>query len=110
MDKKKCFTYIILGLGLLLTLVGIVILCQCGSDHLGSNNSGVIRASTSVEFGADFYTHSAQYTGLAANTLIDTYKLLSIAIGIFFIVVGLTEVSVTLLLTKEDLPFMRKFY
>lgn len=98
MTKKKIITIIILALGMALMLAGIVILCQAGTDHCGYGG-GVSRASTSIKFGGDFYTTSAQYTGLAANAVTDLYELLSIVTGVFFIFVGGMDVCVTLLLT-----------
>ena len=60
------------------------------------------RASTSIQFGADFYTTSAQATGLAANAVIDLYKLVSMASGIFFLFVGGVEICLTLLFAGKQ--------
>ncbi len=95
---KKILTWIILGLGVGMVLAGLVILCQSGVSHTG-HNYGLSRASTTIEFGADFYTTSAQATGLAANAVIDLYKLTSMVTGIFFMFVGGIDICVTLLLT-----------
>lgn len=98
MTQKKLFTIIILALGAVMILTGIILLFQCNAEHTGAHG-GVTRASTSIEFGGDFYTHSAQYTGLAANAVVDLYKLTSIIGGIFFIFIGAVDICVTLLLT-----------
>ena len=96
--KKKVLTIIILALGIALMVAGVVLVSQAGADHCGPG-LGLSRASTSIKFGADFYTTSAQATGLAANAAIDLYELMSIATGIFFLFVGGVEICVTLLLT-----------
>lgn len=98
MKKKRILTLIILGLGVTMVLAGLVILCQCGVSHTG-HSLGLSRASTTIEFGADFYTTSAQATGLAANAVIDLYKLTSVVTGIFLMFVGAMDICVTLLLT-----------
>lgn len=98
MKKKKVITVMILALGLAMVLAGLVILCQSGSSHTGYGG-GTSRASTSIMFGADFYTTSAQYTGLAANAVIDLYKLVSIVTGVFFMFVGGMDICLTILLT-----------
>lgn len=97
MKKQKIITLIILALGVAMALAGLVILFQSGTDHTG-HTGGAVRASTSIEFGADFYTTSAQTTGLAANAVVDLYKLTSIIAGIFFTFVGSMDICVTLLL------------
>lgn len=103
MMKKRILTLIILGLGVAMMIAGLFILFQCNASHTGGRG-GLVRASTSTEFGADFYTYSVQATALAANAAVDLYKLLSIVSGIFFIFAGGVEVCVTLLLTNiEDL-------
>lgn len=97
MSKKKILSIVILALGVCLIVSGIILLFHNG-DHCGYSG-GVSRASTSIEFGADFYTSSAQYTGLAANATVDLYRLLSIVSGIFFIFVGGIDVCITLFFT-----------
>lgn len=76
-------------LGIALIIVGVIFILSEG-NHTGYNG-GLSRASTSIEFGADFYTSSAQYTGLAANALVDLYNLVQNAIGIFFVFIGATD-------------------
>lgn len=95
MNKKKVISLILLALGVAIIVAGVIIVCQAGVAHTG-HNGGVSRASTSIEFGADFYTTSAQYTGLAANAATDLYKLISTVAGIFFIFVGGLEICGTL--------------
>ena len=107
MNKKKVLTIIILALGVTLMIAGVVILAQAGTDHCG-HNGGMLRASTSIEFGADFYTSSAQATGLAANAVTDLYKLLSIVSGIFFVFAGGIDLCVTLLLTDMNGLFKKE--
>lgn len=98
MDKKRILTIAILALGVLLIIAGMILIVQAGTDHTGYNG-GISRASTSIEFGGDFYTRSAQYTALAANAATDLYALVSISTGIFFVFIGGIEVCLTLLLT-----------
>lgn len=97
MSKKKFLCSVILALGVCLIVSGIVLLFHNG-NHCGYSY-GLSRASTSIEFGADFYTTSAQYTGLAANATVDLYRLLSIVSGIFFIFVGGIDVCITMYFT-----------
>ncbi|MGM9601983.1 MAG: hypothetical protein ACI3W5_10465 [Faecousia sp.] len=97
MKAKKVITAIILVLEVALILMGLYIVIQSGADHTGVNGSGVTRASTSIKFGGDFYTTSAQYSGLAANTLIDLYKMVSLGMGFFFVFVGGISACVTVL-------------
>ena len=106
MKKNKILTLILVALGLTLFLVGLIVLFQAGADHTG-HGGGVSRASTSIKFGADFYTSSAQYTALAANAVSDLYKLASVVSGIFLMFVGAVEVAVVLM--KTDLAeFFKK--
>lgn len=91
----------LLLLGIAMVIVGIVFLLQSGSSHTGANGSGVTRASTSIKFGADFYTTSAQYSALAANAVVDLYKIVTLAIGAFFIFSGGFSICVTLLVTGK---------
>lgn len=107
MDKKKTLTIAILALGVFLIIAGMILIGQAGTDHTG-HNGGVSRASTSIEFGGDFYTSSAQYTALAANSVTDLYELVSVATGIFFMFIGGTDVCVTLLLTDIKELFKKK--
>ena len=76
-------------LGIALIIVGVLFILV-GGDHTGANG-GVSRASTSIEFGGDFYTTSAQYTGLAANALVDLYDLIQNSFGIFFVFIGAVD-------------------
>ena len=94
-NQKKLLNTIALCLGIALVLVGIVFLFL-DDDHTGSNNSGIVRASTSIEFGADYYTTSAQYAGLAANALCDIFVLLQSAFAFLFIFLGGLDICVFL--------------
>lgn len=94
--KKKIISLILLALGLIMVVAGIYILAQAGTTHTGTNG-GICRASTSIQFGADFYTTSAQATALAANAAIDLYKLVSIVTGFFFIFIGGIDICLTIL-------------
>ena len=107
MLKKKVVTLIILGLGVAMILAGACVMFQSDAYHTGYGG-GVSRASTSIKFGGDFYTTSAQYTGLAANTVTDLYQLTSIVTGIFFVFVGGMDICVTLLLTDIRELFDKK--
>lgn len=107
MNKKKFITIIILALGLVLMVVGILILCQAGTDHCG-RSQGMSRASTSIKFAGDFYTTSAQATGLAANAVIDLYKLTSVVAGISFMFAGGLDLCITILLTDFKNLFSKK--
>ncbi|MBR1457377.1 MAG: hypothetical protein IJ594_09520 [Oscillospiraceae bacterium] len=107
MNKKICCK-IGLALGIALIIAGIVFLFLSGS-HIGANGIGLSRANTNIKFGADFYTTSAEYTGLAANAIVDLYAIVKAAIGIFFIFAGGTDCAVWLLLmggkdTAEEIP------
>ena len=98
-DKKKIFSLVLLLLGLVMVVSGIVLICQMGASHTG-HSGGLVRASTSIQFGGDFQTTSAQATGLAANAVIDVYKLLSFVSGMFFIFVGCVDICLTLMKTE----------
>lgn len=107
MKKRKVITVIALVLGVAIVLAGLMILTQAEASHTGYSG-GVSRASTSIAFGGDFYTTSAQYTGLAANAACDLYKLVSIATGIFFMFVGGTDICATLLFADIKGVFKKK--
>ena len=96
MKKKKVLTIVLLCLGAALALFGLIVLYQAGSNHTGVSG-GVTRASTSIQFGADFYTTSAQYSGLAANAVVDLYTLVSYAIGAFSLFFGGLDICIVLL-------------
>jgi cytochrome oxidase Cu insertion factor (SCO1/SenC/PrrC family) len=98
-DKKKIFSLVLLILGLVMVVTGIVLICQMGASHSG-HGGGLVRASTSIKFGGDFQTTSAEATGLAANAVIDVYKLLSFVSGMFFIFVGCVDICLTLMKTE----------
>lgn len=104
---EKLIAKIIMVLGALMVLAGIILLLS-GKSHLGPTGSGLSRANTGIEFGADFYTTSAQYTGLAANTATDIYGLIQICFAILFIFIGAVTVCVQLknyyLLVKDEIP------
>lgn len=99
--KKKIITCILLLLGILMIILGLIAICQCDTSHGLINGSSeysyTTRASTKVKFGADFYTTSAQYTGLAANAVCDLYTFVSCAFGIFFMFIGGLDLCLTLL-------------
>ena len=98
-DKKKIFSLVLLLLGLVMVVSGIALICQMGASHTG-HSGGLVRASTSIQFGGDFQTTSAQATGLAANAVIDLYKLLSFVSGMFFIFVGCVDICLILMKTE----------
>ena len=91
---KHLFNTIALGLGLALILIGLIFLFL-NESHVGANG-GLTRASTSIEFGADYYTTSAQYSGLAANALCDIFALLKYAFAALFIFLGGLDVCIFL--------------
>lgn len=84
---NNLFYKIALFIGVAMIIVGIVFIFW-DSSHSGLDGSGLARASTSIEFGADYYTISAQYSGLAANALCDIFKLLKFAFATFFVLIG----------------------
>ena len=73
-------------LGVVMIITGIILLASYVS-HTG-HNGGVSRASTSITFGADYYTTSAQYMGLAANAACDIYSLVKTCFSLVFIFAG----------------------
>lgn len=73
-------------LGIAMIIAGIILLVSYES-HTG-HNGGVSRASTSISFGADYYTTSAQYMGLAANAACDIYTLVKTCFSLVFIFAG----------------------
>ena len=101
MSRKKIIQFALIFVGALMILAGIIFWAKADTSHTG-RNGGVSRASTSIEFGADFYTTSAQYTALAANAVSDTYKMISTGMGIFFIFIGAVDILGVLLLMFED--------
>ncbi len=92
--QKKLHNKIALGLGLALILVGIIFLFL-DDTHTGTTG-GLTRASTSITFGADYYTTSAQYAGLAANALCDIFTLLKYAFATLFIFLGGLDICIFL--------------
>ncbi|MBQ7598477.1 MAG: hypothetical protein IJU56_07855 [Clostridia bacterium] len=83
----KVFDVLTIFVGLLFIAAGVY-LFLIGNDH-NPSGSGLIKASTSIQFGADFYTTSAQYTGLAANVLVDLFDLVRYAFSACFVLSGL---------------------
>ena len=83
----RIFDVLILLIGILFVALGIY-LFLIGPDH-NPSGSGLVKASTSIQFGADFYTTSAQYTGLAANALVDLFDLVRYAFSACFVLTGL---------------------
>lgn len=100
--KKSRALTVLLILGILMMAAGAYFLTQIDKSHIGANGSGTSRASTSIEFGADFYTSSAQYTGLAANAVIDLYDLIATGMGVFFIFAGASQVCASLVMKKRE--------
>lgn len=96
MVKKKILSVVILCLGIALILFGAWAFIQAENSHTGYSG-GVSRASTSIQFGADFYTTSAQYSGLAANAVIDLYELTVYAISAFSVFFGGVDICAALL-------------
>lgn len=88
-------------LGMILVITGIVFVIKSQDTHTGYNG-GLTRASTSIKFGADFYTDSAQYTALAANAVCDLYTMITMGIGIFFVFVGGTDICIIGLKLKKS--------
>lgn len=86
LKNKSKLDKIIFFVGVAMILTGIILAI---SDNSHVNGSGTSYASTRIEFGADFYTTSAQYTGLAANALVDLYDLVRGISSAFFIFTGL---------------------
>ena len=86
LKNKTKVDKIIFFVGIVMIITG-VILALSSNSHV--NGSGLSYASTRIEFGADFYTTSAQYTGLAANALVDLYDLVKGISSVFFICAGL---------------------
>lgn len=82
--KKYDILFIVLGI---ITIAFGVLLFLIGPDH-NPSGTGLVKASTSIQFGADFYTTSAQYTALAANALVDLFDLVRYALSGFFVLGG----------------------
>ena len=76
------------GLGIILVIVGIVFLFKSQDSHTYSRDSEFTRADTSIKFGADYYTTSAQNSALTANGVSDLYAMVTFGIGTFFIFIG----------------------
>lgn len=96
MVKKKALAIVILCFGIALILFGAWAFVQTESSHTGYGG-GVSRASTSIQFGGDFYTTSAQYSGLAANAIVDLYELTACAISAFSVFVGEIDICTAVL-------------
>ncbi len=86
MKTEKLRKIIAITLGVAILISGIVILCM-SSSHTGSTG-GVSRASTDIKFGADYYTTSARYIGLAANAASDIFDLIKLCFGLMFLFTG----------------------
>lgn len=93
-SKYICSLFVVI-LGLFLAITGIVVLVFVES-HCGSSGCGLVRASTEIKFGTDYYTHMAQCSALTANTAVDLYKLLKICFGITFVFSGLLTIFLNL--------------
>lgn len=87
LKKQKNQFIIAVAVAIVMIITGIVFITS--SDSHTGHNGGVSRASTSIEFGADYYTKSAQYAGLNANAAVDIFELLQNSIGLAFIFSGL---------------------
>ena len=79
---RRYIAVVIIVISVFSTILGIVFVSGSNGSHTG-HTGGVSRASTSIEFGADFYTTSAQYSGLAANAATDIYTILSLVFFVF---------------------------
>lgn len=99
---QKIAKIIALALGICMVISGVVFLFQ-SNDHTG-HSGGLTRASTSIKFGADYYTTSAQNTGLTANAVSDLYDIVKNAIGLFFIFVGGTDCCVVMCFPNRKEP------
>lgn len=101
--SKKSVCIITMILGALMIISGIIIMVWYNS-HTGLQG-GLSRASTSIEFGADYYTTSAQYMRLAANAVCDTYLLIKMCFSLLFIFGGiliiLKEINYLISMTKK---------
>lgn len=95
--SEKRINTILIILGVIIIIIGMYFIYLSFNASHTSLHGGVSYASTSIEFGADFYTTSAQYTGLAANTLVDLYSLLAKIAGSFFIFCGGIDILLVLL-------------
>ncbi len=97
--EKRIIKLIVLALGIFLLVFGIVFL-KSSEDHQKSyeDDYGIFgheittRADTGIEFGADFYTTSARYTALAANTVTDLYHIVKVGMGVLFIFFGSIDI------------------
>lgn len=89
--NKKIIKLIVLALGIFLLVFGIVFL-KSSESHSGPGDFNISRADTGIEFGADFYTSSAQYTALAANTVTDIYHIVKVGIGVLFVFFGSIDI------------------
>ena len=96
MKKEKICLFIILLIAIAMIITGVLILCSAES-FTGSDGVGTIRASTSIEFGADFYTQSARFTGLAANAVIELFRLVRLVSGMAFLLSGLLVAAIDVL-------------
>lgn len=96
MKKDKICLFIILLIAIAMIITGVLILCSAES-FTGLDGVGTTRASTSIEFGADFYTSSARYTGLAANAVIELFRLVRLVSGMAFLLSGLLVAAIDVL-------------
>lgn len=99
---KKGYKKLAVILGLAIIAFGFYLIFV-GNDHTGYNG-GVVRASTSTEYGGDFYTDSSQYTGLAANAVCDLYDLTRTAFGAFFVFLGGMDICLICGFSKKKEP------
>jgi hypothetical protein len=96
--KQRIVVTAALILGIMIMIVGVVMLAGDRS-HTGYNG-GLSRASTSMEFGADFYTEEYQATSLAANAITDLYDVIRDCFGWLFIFLG--GIDICALAAKND--------
>lgn len=96
MKKEKVCLFIILLIAIAMIITGVLILCL-EENFTGPSGSGLVRASTEIEFGADFYTSSAKYTGLAANAVIELFRLVKLVAGMAFLLSGLLVAAIDVL-------------
>ena len=98
--KRSTYCKIGLAIGFAMIIAGFVFLFL-SSSHIGANGIGLSRANTNIKFGADFYTTSAEYTGLAANAVVDLFAIVKSAIGFFFIFTGAIDCLAWLVLMES---------
>lgn len=88
-STQKKLSLIMIVLCACVMLAGVILIANPDPSHASSDlYGGVSRANTGIEFGADFYTKSAQYTALAANAVVDLYSMVRVCFGLLFLFGG----------------------